>query len=119
MRRVLIVEDNPRMRRLIASVVAHVADAIDECADGTRALDAYSACPPDCVLMDIDLPGMDGLTATREIVDAFPSARVVIVTGYNGQRLRDAARAAGAAEYVLKDNLADLAGILRRLHEAG
>jgi two-component system response regulator DesR len=64
--------------------------------------------------MDVALPGTDGITATRLITTAFPSARVVIVTDYGSARLREAARLAGATDYVLKENLGELGSILSR-----
>lgn len=51
---------------------------------------------------------MDGITATRRIVQTFPTARIVIVTHYDDVRLRNAAREAGACGYVLKDNLIEV-----------
>jgi DNA-binding NarL/FixJ family response regulator len=66
---------------------------------------AYTAHPPDCVLMDISMVPIDGITATRQIVQSFPTARIVIVTQYDDARLRAAAQGAGARGYVLKENL--------------
>jgi len=65
--------------------------------------------------MDLALGSVDGLTATRRIVAADPSARVIIVTSYEGTDLRDAARCAGACGYVLKENLSTLPSLLERL----
>ena len=65
-----------------------------ECADGGEALAAYDRWQPDWVLMDIELGGMDGITATRQIIEAFPEARVIIVTNHNDEPLRVAAREA-------------------------
>jgi CheY-like chemotaxis protein len=100
----LIVDDNPMVRRMITRVVGDLADEIRECADGAQALAAYRQFHPDLVLMDIEMAGVDGITATREIKSAFPEARVVIVTGHGEEPLRAAAREAGACGYVLKEN---------------
>lgn len=54
------------------------------------------------------MPRMDGLAATRQIIQLYPTARIVIVTDYDEEELRVAALAAGAAGYVLKDNLTTL-----------
>jgi len=67
---------------------------------------------PDWVLMDIDLPEVDGINATRQIVAAHPEARVVIVTSYDDAGLRETARSAGACEYVVKENLIEIRCIL-------
>ena len=68
--KILIVEDNPQMRQLIRAVVADLAEAITECADGEEAVAAYAAQQlgeEDRVLMDLQMPGVGGLEATRRI----------------------------------------------------
>jgi CheY-like chemotaxis protein len=102
---VLIVEDNEPMRRMIKTLIADVATEVHERGDGLEALSAYRAQRPDLVLMDVAMPGVDGITATREITSAFPEAKIVIVTDYDDAELREAACAAGACGYVLKENL--------------
>ncbi len=111
--KILIVDDNARMRRAIRSLLADLADEFCECADGAAASAAHAEHRPDLVLMDIAMTEMDGITATRAIIAADPSARIVIVTGYDDKKLRAAAQAAGACGYVLKDNLLDLRLMLR------
>src|SRR4029453_16095342 len=109
--KLLIVEDNPSFRRLLRSVVAPLAEEVFECADGSEALAAYTAhhfSGVDFVLMDIELKGRGGLPATRQIGAADPSARVIIVTGFDESRLRQAAQEAGACGYVLKENLIEV-----------
>ena len=69
----LIVEDNALMRRLIRTLIGGLADAIIECESGDDACAAYAANRPDCVFMDIQLPGIDGITATARITAAFPT----------------------------------------------
>ena len=101
------------MRRAVKSLLADLADEFWECADGLAACAAYAAHRHDVVLMDISMARMDGITATREIIAADPSARIVIVTCYEDKDLRAAARAAGACGYVLKENLLELRGLLQ------
>ena len=104
----LLVEDHPPMRATLRMWLADLAAPIAECDNGLDVCSSYAAHHPDWVLMDIDLPGQDGITATRELIAANPSARVLIVTGYRDADLRRAAAAAGARGYVLKDNLPEL-----------
>src|SRR5947207_2960704 len=81
--KLLIVEDNEKMRCLIKCLLSDVTEAIYECTDGSEALNAYSEQRPDWVLMDIKMGKTDGIEATQQITAAFPDARVVIVTDYN------------------------------------
>ena len=113
--KVLIVEDHPEMRQLIRSMVADLTDAVTECADGAEAVMAYTEqrfTDQDLVLMDLEMPRVDGLEATRSLRAAFPDAQIVIVTQFGDSRLRSAATQAGACGYVLKENLIEV----RRLH---
>src|SRR5580704_18877198 len=96
---VLIVDDNAAIRRLLRRAVLEVAGIVWECSDGSDALSAYTEHRPDIVLMDIRMPDMDGLAATRQIRRFNPSARVVIVTDYDDEDLRNAALQAGASGY--------------------
>ena len=111
--KLLIVEDNARMRQLIRSVVEGLAGEVFECSDGVDALAAYTRHLPDWVLMDIEMPKLDGIAATLEIKTAFPQAQIVIVTQYDDAKLRQSAQSAGACGYVLKERLLDVLKILR------
>lgn len=108
----LIVDDSPAMRRLIARVISDLAHYIYECGDGGEALSAYNRHRPDWVLMDIEMKETNGLEATHQIISAFPKARVVIITKYDDEQMREAAREAGAVGFVAKDNLLEARRIL-------
>jgi CheY-like chemotaxis protein len=110
--KILIVEDNERVRELIKRVVAEICDEVYECSDGAEALAAYDVGQPDWVLMDIEMKNLDGLSASHRIKAAHPGARIVIVTRHDDTDLRKAAHDAGACEYVLKDNLLELKRLL-------
>jgi two-component system, chemotaxis family, chemotaxis protein CheY len=110
--RLLIVEDNPEMRRLLKRLVADLAAEVAECDDGSGALEAYRDCQPDWVLMDIEMKGTDGITATRQIRAVFPDAKVIFVTNHDTQSLRQAAQQLGACGYIVKE---DLLEVRRRL----
>jgi CheY-like chemotaxis protein len=101
----MIVEDNEQMRRLIRNFVERMADQICECSDGAAAVAAYALHRPDWVLMDVEMKGMDGITATRKIREIFADANIIIVTQYDDASTRAAAQEAGACGYVLKENL--------------
>lgn len=102
---VLIVEDNEAMRRAMRDLLCDSVDCFFECHDGCQALALYTEHRPDWVLMDIEMCEMDGISATRQIIAAFPDARIAIVTNYDDDDLRQAARLAGAREYFVKENL--------------
>jgi two-component system NarL family response regulator len=109
---ILIIDDNAGMRRLIRALVGDLAEAVYECEDGAEALNAYLQHRPDWVLMDIKMADVDGIAASSQIKAADPAAKIVIVTDYDDERLRAAARNAGAHEYVIKERLLDLRPIL-------
>lgn len=111
--KLLIVEDSLPVRQILKSVVAPLAMEIDECADGGEAIMRYAVSQPDFVLMDVDLNNMDGITATRRIRASDPNAKIIIVTNYDENDLREAARQAGACGYVLKENLLEVLELLR------
>ena len=108
----LIVEDNDQMRRMIVRLVRGLAEHTYECSDGVEALPAYTIHRPDWVLMDVKMKEMDGITATQQIKASYPEANIMIVTDYDDPDLREAARSAGACEYVTKENLLDVRRIL-------
>jgi DNA-binding NarL/FixJ family response regulator len=107
---VLVADDNPEMRRVIRQYLEslHPGLQIIECSEGGDAVVLYATHRPGLVLMDIRMEPTDGLTATASITREDPEAQVCIVTNFDDQDLRDAARAAGARGYVTKDRLSDL-----------
>jgi DNA-binding NarL/FixJ family response regulator len=80
--------------------------------DGDDAVAAYGIQRPDWVLMDLQMAGIGGLEATRRILAADSTARVLILTQYDDAHWRAAALAAGACGYVVKDNLLDVRRML-------
>ena len=111
---VLIVEDNASVRRLLRRAVQQIATEIWECSDGVEALTAYAEYLPDLVLMDVRMPIMDGLAATRQIRKAHPQARIIIVTDCDDEDMRAAASEAGASGYILKQDLTTLEALIGR-----
>ena len=110
--KLLIVEDNAGIRRLIKSLVFDLADEVVECEDGAEALQTYQELLPDWVLMDFRMPRMDGLTSSRAILAAFPQANICMVTEYGDQKTRAAANAAGVRAYVAKEELYKLRAVI-------
>jgi CheY-like chemotaxis protein len=110
--KVLIVDDNEAVRRVISTFIADLVDEVIECGDGIDVLTAYSKHRPDFVLMDVKMKLVDGLAATKLIKQEFPEARIVMVSQWEEQRLRNAATLAGAEAYVGKSDLDPLRQIL-------
>ena len=90
--KLLIVDDHSPMRTLIKTLVAGLADEVYECSDGSEVFAAYSRHQPDWVLMDAEMPEVDGLTASRQLIAAFPAARIIIVTKHDDEEMRAEAR---------------------------
>jgi len=105
--RVLAADDHPMVRAGLAAVIGAESDMefVGEAATGQEALAMYREHRPDVVLMDLGMPGTDGLTATRAILSEFPAARIVVLTTYDGDDDIYRALAAGAKGYLLKDML--------------
>jgi DNA-binding NarL/FixJ family response regulator len=105
--RVLVADDQPLFLETLATTLElDGLDVVGRAQDGREAARLARLLLPDLVLLDLDMPVMDGIEATRRIRRALPSARVVIVTGSDSADDVDRARRAGAAGYVTKDRLA-------------
>src|ERR1700691_1776236 len=117
--RVLIVDDNIGVRRLLRHAVSEIAQEVRECSDGAEALAAYAAYRPDVVLMDIRMPRLDGLAATRLTGQFDGRSRVVIVAEHDEEEFHNAAREGRASGYGLEQNLPGLAGTIRAVLERG
>jgi DNA-binding NarL/FixJ family response regulator len=107
--RVLVVDDHPLVRQGLTAVLAGVSDieVVDCVADGSQAADAAVAGEADVVLMDLSMPGMDGVEATRDVMARRPGTRVVVLTSFAEQARVIAALEAGAVGYLLKDTEPD------------
>ena len=93
------------MRKVIRSLVEDLAREIFEAEDGQAAVDAWLLHRPDWVTLDLAMRPVDGLTALREIRSHDPLALVIIITAYDTNAFRQAAKLAGAHAYVLKDDI--------------
>ena len=109
-RKFLIVDDHAAFRQTLRAFLP--AGAVAECADGRAALACYAAERPDWVLMDIEMAGLDGLAATRQLKARFPEARVIIVSNHDEEEFRSAARALGVCGFVHKENLEELSPLI-------
>jgi DNA-binding NarL/FixJ family response regulator len=106
--RILTADDHHLIRAGVKSFLATEAEleVVAEASNGEEALEQYRAVRPDIVLMDLSMPVMDGLAATRAILEEFPNARIIVLTTYAGDEDIHRALDAGAMGFLIKDMLA-------------
>ena len=120
--RLLIVDDQRLMREGLRTLLEleRGFEIVGEAGDGQAALEAYAALQPDVVLMDIRMPGMDGVEATRRLRAQWPAARVIILTTFDDDTNVFEGLRAGALGYLLKDlSGQELANAVRTVHHGG
>jgi len=102
--RILSVDDHPLLRSGIEALIATQPDMqmVAEAANGREAVQLYRELRPDVTLMDLQMPGMNGLDAIIAIRGQQPAARIIVLTTYSGDVLAQRALKAGAQAYVLK-----------------
>jgi DNA-binding NarL/FixJ family response regulator len=116
--RVLIVDDHAILREGLRALLSYYDDVevVGEAQDGGDALRLVEAVHPDIVLMDIAMPGMNGLEATRKIHDQFPGTQVLVLTQYEDWQYVMPLLKAGAAGFILKKALGeDLISAIRAI----
>jgi len=103
MPKVLIVEDAPFIREMIKEILeSHDYTVVGEASNGIEAIEKYESLKPDIVLMDILMPGMDGLSAIAKIKEIDNDAKIIVVSALVKETLRKEALRAGATEFVAK-----------------
>lgn len=114
--RVLIVDDHPILREGVAAILELQTDmeVAGHATCGGDAIAQYAALRPDVVLMDLQMPGMNGVEAIEAIRAGHPDARIIVLTTYSGDAKAIAALRAGAAGFLLKSSLRrELLGAIR------
>jgi DNA-binding NarL/FixJ family response regulator len=102
---VLLVDDHSLLRSGLATLIDSTGDlqVVGQAADGEDGVAVAVACTPDVILMDLSMPVMDGVEATRRVLAVLPNTKVVVLTSFSDRTQVDRALQAGAIGYVLKD----------------
>ena len=117
--RILAVDDHPLLRKGIAALVNAEPDMklVAEASNGKEAFEAYRKHRPDVTLMDLQMPGTDGLDGLNAIRQEYPDARVIVLTTYSGDMRVSRALREGARAYILKGNVhEELLSCIRAVH---
>jgi DNA-binding NarL/FixJ family response regulator len=104
---ILCVDDHPLVRKGIAAILANEKDMklIAEAGSGAEAVEAFKKFHPDVTLMDLRMPGVDGIEATKEIRKIDPEAKIIALTSYDGDQEIYRALEAGVRGYILKESV--------------
>src|ERR1700723_3500116 len=117
--RILSVDDHPLIRAGVTALVGTQPDMtiVGEAKSGGEAVESYRATRPDILLIDIQMPDMDGIDAIIAIRSEFPDARAIVLTTYEGDALAYRALKAGARAYILKSLVRkELLSAIRAVH---
>ena len=117
--RILTVDDHPLLRKGIAALVNAEPDMklVGEASNGKEAVQAFRSLRPDVTLMDLQMPGLNGLDALEAIREEFAEARIIVLTTYSGDAQVLRALRAGARGYILKGNVhEELLHAIRAVH---
>jgi DNA-binding NarL/FixJ family response regulator len=116
--RVMIVDDHPVVRKGLSTFLSHEGDmeVVGLASDGEEAIDMAVKVSPDIVLMDLSMPGIGGIEATKRLVERNPDIRVMMLTSFGGHERMVEALKNGAVGYVVKDTApAELLRVIRSI----
>jgi NarL family two-component system response regulator LiaR len=107
--KVMIVDDHPIVRSGLASMLLAFDDLelVSEASSGDKALALCQQELPDVILMDMVMPGMDGLETTQKVLEQYPSVKIIILTSFTKDTMVQDALEAGATSYLVKDSSID------------
>jgi DNA-binding NarL/FixJ family response regulator len=120
--RVLCVDDHPLVRKGITAILDNESDMelVGEASNGEDAVEQFRRLQPDITLIDLKMPGKDGIAAVTAIRQEFPDARFIALTSYDGDHDVFRALEAGVRGYILKESVhTEILGAIRRVHAGG
>jgi DNA-binding NarL/FixJ family response regulator len=119
---IFLVDDHPLVRQGVKTIIAEKSElaVVGELEDGLELLACVNQSPPHLVILDISLPHLSGIEATRLIKSSHPEIKVLILTMHNRREYVDQARLAGAEGYLLKDEVEkELLSAIETLRQGG
>jgi DNA-binding NarL/FixJ family response regulator len=116
--RILVVDDHALLRKGLGAAINAEPDMklVAEAANGEEAVEKFRIHQPDITLMDIQMPGLNGIEAMTRILSEFPGARIIVLTTYNGDAQVLRALRAGARAYLLKGHDRELVETVHTVH---
>ena len=100
--RLLVADDNAESLRMLCWLVSEISEIVGTAFDGKAALDAIRECKPDIVVLDLEMPELNGIEVTRELMKSNLAPRVVICSVYDDKEIAEAALKAGALAFIPK-----------------
>ena len=115
--RFVVVDDNEEVRHLVSALLQlrHGWELVGEASDGMAAVDVVNELQPDIVIMDIEMPRLNGIEATKEITSRVPQSIVIGFSTYTDPPTLTAMKEAGSAAFVPKDKLFDLPRVIEQI----
>jgi DNA-binding NarL/FixJ family response regulator len=115
--RFVVVDDNEEVRHLVSTLLQlrHGWDLVGEACDGMAAVQLVNELKPDIVIMDIEMPRLNGIEATKQITSRVPQSIVIAFSTYTDDDTRTAMKEAGSAAYVPKEQLFDLHQVIEQI----
>jgi two-component system response regulator NreC len=106
--KILVADDNHHFRRRVSTFLATESDfeVIDEIDDGSKVVSHAVRLKPDVILMDVSMPGMNGLDATKQVTGVMPGVKVIMLSVYDIDEYKKASLEHGAVGYVVKKEMA-------------
>lgn len=117
--KVMLADDQAMVRGALSALLSLESDieVVADVGDGSEVMEVASVACPDVILMDVDMPNVDGLTATKRLREALPQVKILIVTTFGRPGFLRRAVSAGAHGFIVKDApAAELADAVRRVH---
>lgn len=114
MKRIVVIDDHPIVLKMLANALSAEYDMAGESGDGQEGLSLVLSLEPDLVILDLELPKLDGLSVIRSVRTKLPDTRVLVLTAKPEQVMANHTRIAGANAYVSKNRgMEELAGVVR------